>query len=184
MNLSQTARDFWQLWEFDPRLKTWLIVVPALVLTCYILVYVFFLLSPSEMEESSRKQGRSAGVRAFLPSMLLSLLAFVLLRFYLPPHLLSKLSSASSGAGLTKTAHPVKVWVNTKSGVYYCSGARAYGRLKPGNYMDERDAVEKGYRPFSHRACPSTLPITPKSGKPDSAASERPATSKIAAERQ
>jgi len=41
----------------------------------------------------------------------------------------------------------VKVWVNTKSGVYHCPGTRLYGNTKQGEYMTQSEAQDKGYRP-------------------------------------
>ncbi len=47
----------------------------------------------------------------------------------------------------------VKVWVNTKSGVYHCPGTRWYGNTQQGEYMTQKQAQEKGYRPAYGRAC-------------------------------
>ena len=40
-----------------------------------------------------------------------------------------------------------QVWVNTKSGKYWKPGSRYYGKTKQGEYMSEKEAVQKGYRP-------------------------------------
>ena len=40
-----------------------------------------------------------------------------------------------------------QVWVNTKSGKYWKPGSRYYGKTKRGEYMAEKEAVQKGYRP-------------------------------------
>lgn len=47
----------------------------------------------------------------------------------------------------------VKVWVNTRSGVYHCPGSRWYGNTKRGEYMTQKQAQEKGYRPAYGKAC-------------------------------
>jgi hypothetical protein len=47
----------------------------------------------------------------------------------------------------------VKVWVNTKSGVYHCPGTRWYGNTKSGEYMTQKQAQEKGYRPAYGKVC-------------------------------
>ncbi|HKA18073.1 MAG TPA: hypothetical protein VKN18_07115 [Blastocatellia bacterium] len=47
----------------------------------------------------------------------------------------------------------VKVWVNTGSGVYHCPGTRWYGNTKQGEYMSQRQAQDKGYRPASGKVC-------------------------------
>lgn len=47
----------------------------------------------------------------------------------------------------------VKVWVNTHSGVYHCPGTRWYGSTKQGEYMTQKEAQEKGYRPAYGKVC-------------------------------
>ncbi len=47
----------------------------------------------------------------------------------------------------------VKVWVNTHSGVYHCPGTRWYGKTKQGEYMTQKQAQEKGYRPAYGKVC-------------------------------
>jgi len=47
----------------------------------------------------------------------------------------------------------IRVWVNTRSGFYYCPGTRAYGTLKPGTYIPESDALQRGYQPFTGPSC-------------------------------
>jgi Protein of unknown function (DUF3761) len=49
----------------------------------------------------------------------------------------------------------VKVWVNTKSGVYHCPGSRWYANTKQGKYMTECDAQKAGYRPAYGSLCGS-----------------------------
>jgi hypothetical protein len=39
------------------------------------------------------------------------------------------------------------VWVNTKSGKYWKPGSRYYGKTKQGEYLSEKEAVQKGYLP-------------------------------------
>jgi|SRR5580693_2310897 hypothetical protein len=43
--------------------------------------------------------------------------------------------------------NPDEVWVNTKSGKYWKPGSRYYGKTKRGEYMAEKEAAQKGYRP-------------------------------------
>jgi hypothetical protein len=47
----------------------------------------------------------------------------------------------------------VKVWVNTNSGVYHCAGTRWYGNTKSGEYMTQKEAQSKGYRPAYGSIC-------------------------------
>jgi len=59
--------------------------------------------------------------------------------------------------GQQKTEHAgkpnVKVWVNTKSGIYHCPGTRWYGKTKQGEYMKQSEAQDKRYRPDYGKAC-------------------------------
>jgi hypothetical protein len=64
----------------------------------------------------------------------------------------------ASHARLQLSAEPqgnpdVKVWVNTNSGVYHCPGTRWYGKTKSGEYMAQKQAQEKGYRPAYGKVC-------------------------------
>lgn len=47
----------------------------------------------------------------------------------------------------------VKVWVNTNSGVYHCPATRWYGNTKHGEYMTQKQAQAKGYRPAYGKVC-------------------------------
>ncbi len=47
----------------------------------------------------------------------------------------------------------VKVWVNTNSGVYHCPGTRWYGNTKKGEYMTQKKAQAKNYRPAYGKVC-------------------------------
>jgi hypothetical protein len=40
-----------------------------------------------------------------------------------------------------------QVWVNAKSGKYWKFGSRYYGKTKQGEYMSEKEAIQKGYLP-------------------------------------
>jgi hypothetical protein len=47
----------------------------------------------------------------------------------------------------------VKVWIYKKTGQYYCPDSKFYGKFKPGMYMKQDDALERGYRPAAQEPC-------------------------------
>ena len=77
--------------------------------------------------------------------------------------LLSLIACGSSSQAVVNTDRPfptqsagsatVKVWVNTNSGVYHCPGTRWYGNTKSGQFMTQREAQSKGYRPAYGAVC-------------------------------
>lgn len=46
------------------------------------------------------------------------------------------------------------VWVNMRSGLYYCRQSKFYGRMHPGFYIRQGNALQKGYRPAEGHMCP------------------------------
>lgn len=55
-------------------------------------------------------------------------------------------SAASSRTVKAPADQGVRVWVNTKSGVYHFPGERYYGNTAEGQYMSEDAAKRAGYR--------------------------------------
>jgi hypothetical protein len=47
----------------------------------------------------------------------------------------------------------VKVWAYKKTGLYYCPDSKLYGKVKPGMYMTQEKALERGYRPAGQDSC-------------------------------
>ena len=47
----------------------------------------------------------------------------------------------------------VKVWTYKKTGVYYCPDSKLYGKVKPGDYMAQETALERGYQPAGQDRC-------------------------------
>jgi|HubBroStandDraft_6_1064221.scaffolds.fasta_scaffold171141_5 hypothetical protein len=62
-------------------------------------------------------------------------------------------SGVPEPAATQKGKPDIKVWVSTKSGVYHCPGTKWYGATKEGEYMTEKEAQGKGYRPAYGNAC-------------------------------
>lgn len=56
-------------------------------------------------------------------------------------HLNARETSSGTCAG------DVRVWVNTRTGIYHLPGSRWYGRTRRGEYLCERQANAAGYRP-------------------------------------
>lgn len=82
------------------------------------------------------------------------LLLFVSL---IPPSLVEKLRSTHSIAALeapsVSAATLFQVWAVKKTGWYYCPDSRLYGKVKPGTYLNEETALQRGYRPAGGYAC-------------------------------
>ena len=47
-----------------------------------------------------------------------------------------------------------RVWVNRRSGFYYCHHSKFYGRIHPGFYLRQGSALQRGYRPAEGDLCP------------------------------
>lgn len=46
-----------------------------------------------------------------------------------------------------------RVWVNRRSGLYYCVDSQGYGKLKPGQFLAEQEARQSGFRPAPKAKC-------------------------------
>jgi len=44
----------------------------------------------------------------------------------------------------------IKIWANKRSGLYYCPDSRLYGKVAPGVYMSQGDAIQGGYQPATN----------------------------------
>ena len=47
----------------------------------------------------------------------------------------------------------VKIWANQRSGLYYCPDSKLYGKLTPGTYMTQTEAIKNGYQPAASQEC-------------------------------
>jgi hypothetical protein len=62
-------------------------------------------------------------------------------------------STPLSGLAQGSANGETRVWVNTDSGVYHCPGSKSYGTTKQGEYMAQRDAQIRRYRPSREKVC-------------------------------
>jgi len=75
---------------------------------------------------------------------------------FLPPVVDNRLPLArlaSLGTPTVSADTVVKVWTFKNTGLYYCPDSRFYGKVKPGAYMDQDEALERGYRPAAQERC-------------------------------
>jgi hypothetical protein len=47
----------------------------------------------------------------------------------------------------------VKVWAYKKTGLYYCPDSHFYGKFKPGMYLMQDEALQRGYQPAAQQPC-------------------------------
>lgn len=72
-----------------------------------------------------------------------------------PAVLVAKLQAMTAtppAAPTTDMKH--KVWVNRRSGLYYCRESRFYGKMHPGTSMLQESALLNGFRPAEGQECP------------------------------
>ena len=108
----------------------------------YLVLLLYFFLfrsSPSHSDESERRRWRRSlmviGATLALASLLFS------------PF------SRSIIARTRRQTGTVNVWVNPHTGFYYCPGTEFYGRIKPGRYLTQFDAIQSGYQPSLGQPC-------------------------------
>lgn len=46
-----------------------------------------------------------------------------------------------------------RVWVNRRSGFYYCRDSKFYGKMSPGISMQQESALLEGFRPAEGQKC-------------------------------
>jgi hypothetical protein len=85
---------------------------------------------------------------------------FLLLDILFLPPLVEKWGAADRVDRLPQLNTPtvaaatiVKVWAYKKTGLYYCPDSKLYGKVKPGVYMTQEKALERGYRPAGQDPC-------------------------------
>lgn len=50
-------------------------------------------------------------------------------------------------------ARVIKVWAYKGTGWYYCPDSQYYGKFKPGIYLTQEQALERGYQPAAQEPC-------------------------------
>ena len=90
---------------------------------------------------------------SLLPVFVVLILA--LLVFLAPWKIWSLLVSALTPGKSRRSAlnGSAKVWVSSRSGFYYCNDSTIFGKMTPGSYMAQGEALQKGYRPAEAQPC-------------------------------
>ena len=83
--------------------------------------------------------------RLFLLPVLLLVVSLGVIYSGLNLPFLSGMFQVPSKASGVKTA--VKIWASKRSGLYYCPDSKLYGKLTPGVYMSQGEAIKTGYQP-------------------------------------
>jgi len=83
------------------------------------------------------------------------ILVVSLLVFFVPWRIWSDLFSGLVPAKAKRTTlnESARVWVSTRSGLYYCPESSFSGKITPGLYMAQGEALQKGYRPAEAQPC-------------------------------
>jgi hypothetical protein len=108
------------------------------------------------------KGGRSARSRlaptvmVILLLISLAVMAPLLAKYRNAPQVLVETLEAMSRSQPSAPATDMKhdVWVNRRSGLYYCHESKFYGKMRPGETMRQEAALLKGFRPAQGQACP------------------------------
>jgi len=58
-----------------------------------------------------------------------------------------------------------RVWVNSRSGFYYCSDSTLFGKITPGSYMTQGEALQKGYSPAAEKPCQDDRKLKENKGR-------------------
>lgn len=86
----------------------------------------------------------------FLPILFL-LVGFLVIYPALNLPSLSELFQPTRKADTDKSS--IKIWASQRSGLYYCPDSKLYGKITPGVYMLQSDAIQNGYRPAGNEMC-------------------------------
>ena len=139
-----------EIWNLDPKLILWLIaIVIAAILSYFSAQFFYVLLWAPDLDERSADKRKEKKHDTFLLSSFFFLCGLMVFHTFVEVGMFTTLY----GAARKQRREDVKVWVNKRSGFYYCPDSKVYGQLQPGSYMDERTALQGGYRPFFKNFC-------------------------------
>jgi len=94
---------------------------------------------------------KTSGNRIFFIPAVLLIVGLVVVYPYLNLPSLSRLFQPTPKAASEKSS--AKIWANQRSGLYYCPDSKFYGKLTPGTYMSQSEAIQNGYQPAANQAC-------------------------------
>jgi hypothetical protein len=144
------------IWYLDsalthPKLILWLVAIAVAVICSYFSAQFFdVLFGPPDSGPRESEKIRAHRHRIFrLTSFFFIICGLIIFHTFVEVTVFTRLY----GATQKTRREDVKVWVNTRSGFYYCPDAKLYGQLKPGRQMPEWNALQSGYRPFFGQFC-------------------------------
>jgi len=126
-------REFWQ----TQRANLWL-GASALILLFAIFQFFTSPVSPQSSAANSAANKDAAGPQlSFFESLLVSM------------------GLAEAPAAVSYTGNPeARVWVDTRTALYYCAGTGQYGKTPGGKFTSQRDAQQDQFEPAHRRVCP------------------------------
>jgi hypothetical protein len=112
-------------------------------------------IAPSGRGGKSFRSRIAPAVTIVLLLIFLAVMAPLLAKYRNAPQVwvekLEAMSQNQPSAPTTNMNHDV--WVNRRSGFYYCHESTFYGKMRPGESMREESALLRGFRPAQGQAC-------------------------------
>ena len=113
-------------------------------------------LSQSGRSAASSRSRLAPTIAVILLLAVLAAIAPLLVKYRnVPAELVAKvqeMSAPTPAPPATDMKH--RVWVNRRSGLYYCRSSKFYGKMHPGLSMRQESALLKGFRPADGQKCP------------------------------
>jgi len=112
-------------------------------------------IAPAGKAGGSARRRVASAVMIVLLLVVLAAMAPLLAKYRDAPQVwvekLEAMSQSQPAAPTTDMKHVV--WVNQRSGLYYCHDSRFYGKMRPGTSMLQESALLKGFRPAQGQVC-------------------------------